>query len=264
MSVTPILVLGHRGMLGRTASRYFNEQPGYEAVTIDTRWGDSRFLTTIQEIKPQFIINCIGKIPQKHASDEDYQSINLALPRALETIGIPVIHPSTDCEFKGDLSAGMAYAKHSVRDAVDSYGQSKAQISAEIERSFQNTKIIRTSIIGHEEKTAVALLDWFLAQEGTVNGYVNHYWNGVTTLQWSKLAHQLIKNWLTAPIINQYGTATHYSKHDLITTAKAIYQKDIEIVPFTTEKTINKCLESDLMLPDISEQLLELRAFFQK
>lgn len=259
-----VLILGHRGMLGRTLVRYFTEATSYTVITLPTRWGDPDFLPQLLALTPDVIINCIGKIPQKNPSDQEYFSINIELPRSLESIGVPVIHPSTDCEFKGTIAPGETYTKTSVRDADDVYGKSKAAISQEIESSFVNTKIIRTSIIGHEEATAVALLDWFLSQSETVRGYTNHYWNGLTTLEWAKRAQHLIESWDTSPVLNQYGTSAHYSKFDIITTAKEIYQKDIEIIPFETDQTLNKCLLSDTHIPALTEQLEELKAFFKK
>jgi dTDP-4-dehydrorhamnose reductase len=263
MTNVRILVLGHNGMLGRTIVRYFTEIGHNSVLTTATRWGDHKFLTEINNLKPDFIVNCIGKIPQKNPSAHDYVSINIELPRALETLHIPTIHPSTDCEFNGALAKGSVYTKDSIRDADDIYGKSKAQISNEIVASFNHTKIIRTSIIGHEKESSVALLDWFLSQSGTVYGYTNNYWNGLTTLQWAKVAEHLIENWGRMPALNQYGTNVHYSKFDILNIIKDVYQKDIEIIPFETNLTLNKCLLSDTSLPELHEQLTELKNFFR-
>lgn len=259
-----ILVLGHKGMLGRAVNQYFSQLAGYEVVNLKTRWGETTFESEIIQIGPDFIINCIGKIPQKNPIEAEYIHLNVALPRFLETLGIPVIHPSTDCEFKGNLAPGLAYSKSSIRDADDVYGLSKAAISKEIEETFNNTKIIRTSIIGHEEATALALLDWFLNQTESVRGYTNHFWNGITTLEWSKQSQNLIENWTTYPVLNQIGTTTHYSKFEIISLAKEIYKKDIEIIPFETDIAVNKCLKPDFYLPELKEQITELKEFFGK
>ena len=257
-----ILVLGHKGMLGRSVARYFSQLPEYEVMTLSSRWGDAAFSSDIVAIAPDLIINCIGKIPQKNPSEAEYSNLNVALPRFLETLGIKVIHPSTDCEFKGDLPSGQAYTKTAIRDADDVYGLSKAVISKEIEETFKNTKIIRTSIIGHEETSALSLLDWFLSQSGSVRGYTNHFWNGITTLEWAKQCQILIEDWEAHPILNQLGTGTHYSKFEIISLAKEIYDKDIEIIPFETDVTVNKCLLSDKTIPELKEQLAELKSFF--
>ncbi len=259
-----ILVLGHKGMLGRAVARYFFNNSKYEVLTTSVRFGDTAFEETMQTLSPDAIINCIGKIPQKHPVENEYDTINIELPRFLESLGIHIIHPSTDCEFKGDLLAGQAYPKHTLRDAEDIYGRSKAVISEEIEASFTNTKIIRTSIIGHEESTSLSLLDWFLAQTGSVNGYTNHFWNGITTHEWAKQCEKILNNWEAYPTLNQVGTAAHYSKCEVLNLVKSVYQKDIEITPFEHTETINRCLESDAELPSLEEQLKELRIFFAR
>ena len=259
-----ILVLGHKGMLGRAVTQYFSTKTEFKISTINSRWGEADFSNDIKNSKPDYIINCIGKIPQKDPVETEYNFLNIALPQFLEKLDIKIIHPSTDCEFKGNLPMGETYTKKSLRDADDVYGLSKANISAEIETSFKNTKIIRTSIIGHEALTSVSLLDWFLSQTDTVRGYTNHYWNGITTLQWAKQAEILISDWENFPILNQVGTSKHYSKFDILHIVKSVYKKDIEITPFETPLTVNKCLESDTMLPALEIQLAELKSFFKK
>lgn len=259
-----ILVLGHRGMLGRAVTKFFSENTNHEVLTISSRWGDTTFVDEIGKIDADFIINGIGKIPQKQPQAKEYNFLNVELPRFLETLDIRVIHPSTDCEFKGDIPKGESYTKTSLRNADDIYSISKASISAEIENNFKNTKIIRASIIGHEENTNLALLDWFLSQTGSVNGFTNHYWNGITTLEWAKLCQKIIESWNSFPVLSQFGTTTHYSKFDIISLAKDIYKKDIKIIPFATEITVNKCLVSDITISELPTQLVELKDFFNK
>ena len=259
-----VLVLGHNGMLGRAVVKYLKEKTKHKIETTQARWGQVDFVEAITKSDVDFIVNCIGKIPQKKPSENEYESLNIDLPCFLESTGKSIIHPSTDCEFNGNLPPGETYMKESVRDATDAYGKSKAKISKMIEDDFTHTKIIRTSIIGHENGTQFSLLDWFLSQTGNVKGYTNHFWNGITTLEWAKQCQVLIENWETHPVLNQLGTTTHYSKFEIFSLTKEIYAKDIVIVPFETEVTINKCLASDKTIPELATQLGELRTFFNK
>jgi dTDP-4-dehydrorhamnose reductase len=259
-----VLILGHRGMLGRSVTAFLRSQIDIEVLTIESRWGSTEFSTEIASIAPTYIINCIGKIPQKNPVEDDYTFINIELPRFLEKTGCKIIHPSTDCEFKGTLPENEFYTKQSVRDADDVYGKSKAVISAEIEEHYHKTKIIRTSIIGHEEKTHVSLLDWFLSQVGPINGYTNHYWNGITTLEWAKQSYNLIKNWEEYPTLNQIGCTKQYSKFDILSLANEVYGKGLTITPIQTPLTVNKCLETDISVPELADQMVELRNFFKK
>lgn len=260
-----ILVLGHKGMLGNAVYKYFSEQPDrFSLLTLNDRWDTEEFKNNMTLQEADYIINCIGLIPQKKPLAEEYKKINIDLPIFLETLNKKIVHPSTDCEFLGNISLQDLYTKESIRDADDAYGKSKADISKRIENTFKNTKIIRTSIIGHEEQTSLSLLDWFLSAENSVNGYSNHYWNGITTLEWAKRCEELINNWDAFDILTQYGTIPIRSKYDLLQDIKRIYKKDIEIKPFETPTLVNKCLKSDRDIKSMTEQLIELKAFYGK
>lgn len=260
-----ILILGHKGMLGNAVYKYFGAKPEeFLLLTVTDRWDTEEFKNNTALLEADYIINCVGIIPQKKPAPEAYQKVNVDLPIFLETLNKRVIHPSTDCEFSGVLEPTEMYTKESVRDAEDIYGKSKADISKMIQSSFKNTKIIRTSIIGHEEGTNLSLLDWFLHAEGTVNGYTNHYWNGITTLEWAKRCEELINSWDTYSALTQYGTDSVRSKYDLLNDIQDVYQKEITITPFDAPTGANKCLLSDAPVKPIKEQLTELRAFYNK
>lgn len=258
-----ILILGHKGMLGNAVFSYLSTKKDlYSLLTVESRWPDPAFKNNSQLQEADFIINCIGVIPQNKPTDDDYQSINVDLPLFLESLGKKIIHPSTDCEFSGTISQDEKYTKLSPREPYDAYSRSKADSSQALEEKSGNTKIIRTSIIGHELKNHVALLDWFLHSEGKVKGYTNHYWNGLTTLEWAKQAEHLMTNWEHYPTLTQLGTDDIMSKYDILIVIQKVYNKFIEIEPFTTEKTVNKCLKSDMTVPNLVTQLEELRDFY--
>lgn len=260
-----VLILGHRGMLGNAVYSYLDtKKEDFVLLTTSERWDTEEFKKTLQNTEAEVIINCAGLIPQKKPTEADYKKVNIDLPVFLELLDKKIIHPSTDCEFTGSISTDKKYSKNDIRDAVDVYGKSKADISMLIENSFVNTKIIRTSIIGHEGATHLSLLDWFLNEEGEVNGFTDRYWNGITTLQWAKQCERVIKDWNSFPPLNQYGTAEIASKYTLLTIMRDVYTKDIEINEVLSPKSENKCLESDEVLPDIKTQLQELKEFYNK
>lgn len=262
--VKKILVLGHKGMLGNVIVKYFTAKNSYEVLTTDTRWGHESFNETLRNTEAMFIINCIGAIPQKKFIDDTFTTINFDLPVFLETLNKKIIHPTTDCEFSGNISLGQQYTVTDTRDATDAYGKSKADISLLIEKSFKNTKMIRTSIIGHELASHVSLLDWFLSEEGEVSGYTDHYWNGITTLQWAKLCETLMTTWDNAPTLNQFSSPEILSKYDILTIVKDVYGKDTIIRPTAVGKVVNKCLASKEATPLLQDQLEELKNFYGK
>lgn len=259
-----VLVLGHKGMLGNAVSNYLSAQVDCQVLSINSRYPDAQFIADIKNANPDFVINCVGAIPQKRPSASEYRLLNEDLPKELDKFGIPVVHPSTDCEFDGSLPLGENYPKTHLRDTKDEYGQSKARISDWIERESKSTKIIRTSIIGHELATSYSLLDWFLSEKGTVNGYTDQYWNGITTLEWTKQCLQLMKDWNKVAKLTQLANPECLSKYELLKIFSKIYGKALEITPKVSGKQSNKCLMSDIPLSSIKEQLIELKAFYGK
>ena len=259
-----VLVLGHHGMLGNAVYKYLNKCK-HEVLSIEGRWPNATFLKCINDSKADVIINCIGAIPQKYGSESMY-SLNVKLPVFLDKVGVPIIHPSTDCEFAGNLIPPLKYRKGDKRDVGrdDIYGDTKATASLFVEKVFHNTKAIRTSIIGHEEKEGKSLMDWFLnCADDAVSGYDNAYWNGITTLQWAWIAEKMILEWDYYGEITQVGTEG-LTKYQLLCVIKDVYRKDIEINRVLLDKPINKMLKSDFSVPPIRDQLVELKFFYDR
>lgn len=258
-----ILILGHNGMLGNTAYKYFSNK--YDVEIIEKyKWCSSEFINSIVNSSAEYIINCIGAIPQKNYFENEYRNINVNLPMFLETLNKKIIHPSTDCEFSGNLPFPKKYEKDDDRNAIDLYGKSKGLISSIIDNYFVNTKIIRTSIIGHELNHKCSLLEWFLNSNKDVNGYTNHYWNGITTLYWCEFVDKIINDWDKYEKLIQIGT-DGLNKYSLLQTIQEVYNKDnVEIFPFEADMCINKMLQTDFKIPTIKEQLIELKKFYNK
>lgn len=249
-------------MLGNIVYKYFINKYDVEVIE-ELRWDSDEFKIKIISSNADFIINCIGAIPQKKYDKEFYELLNVKLPMFLEKTGKKIVHPSTDCEFSGKLEYPQKYGKEDMRDADDDYGMSKAKISEMIVKYFKNTKMIRASIIGHEESGHVSLLDWFLGVEESkeVNGYANYYWNGITTLQWAKIAEQLILDWNNYDVMVQIGVEGLH-KCDLLKTVAKIYGKSTKINEFNMAVPLNKMLETDFKIPTIEEQLIGLKDFY--
>lgn len=259
-----ILVLGHTGLLGNAVTRYLNQQPDVEVITTNARYGQFDYFKTLKDMSPDFIINCIGMVPQRKPSDSElYYSYNYQLVADLDTLGIKILNPTTDCEWNGSLSLGELYYKSTPRNVIDDYGLSKAKSSDFIVNKSKNSKLIRTSIIGIELNSSVSLLSWFLSQEKEVTGYTNHYWNGITTLEWAKQAYRLILEWDIRLTETQLGTSETRSKYELLELFKSVFNKDVKInIGGADQNIVNKCLKSDYPIPNLREQLIELKRFY--
>ena len=236
-----ILILGHKGMLGHMVYKYFNEKTNYEILTINSRWSDENFFRDVISFNGDYVVNCIGAIPQK---TDDFV-INYDLPIWLDkNINSKVIHPGTDCEMDNDY-----------------YGISKVNASDYIKNDGKRTKIIKTSIIGHELKSNSSLLDWFLTTEGVVSGYTNAMWNGNTTLEWAKTCVDMINNWDSHETENVIQSDC-ISKYDLLLKIKDVYGGNVIRVDKDDRFMSNKCLVGGIQKNPIGIQLKELRKFY--
>lgn len=236
-----ILVLGHKGMLGHMVVKYLADTLLNDIYGIENqKFPSEEFKNSITSGEWDYIINCIGAIPQR---TKDF-TINYELPIWLEeNTTAKIIHPGTDCEMDDDA-----------------YGVSKKQARDYIVENGKHTKILKTSIIGPELGPPASLMDWFLSQEGEVGGYTEAMWNGNTTLQWAKECLMLIQNWDKYKI-ETILEGTCVSKFELLGYIKEVFEKDIQINPNDKVK-INKCLVGDKKLPHIKDQLIDLKGYY--
>jgi len=263
-----VLVLGHEGMLGHMVNKYLTRE-GVTVFTMPPRsevpaaaWPSQLFkesmLTGLNGI--DYIVNCIGAIPQHKKYDfEDFVNVNVTLPIWLaRTTKCKIIHPTTDCEFLGENPKNSFYSKNSIKDARDNYGLSKAMAS-EILEWFPNVKQIRTSIFGPELKRKVSIFEWFMSQTGDVKGYTNHFWNGISTLEWSRIALNIMKKWDLYDNVIQVGT-TPIPKVKLLQLIDKVFETNKTIVPVESIYC-NKCLKSDFEIRSLEEQLVDLKNY---
>jgi dTDP-4-dehydrorhamnose reductase len=222
-----VLILGAEGMLGSAMVKELSSfdliapsRSEYEAPdSID------QFMLTEGDV----VINCIGAIPQKKPTVEKLEKINGDFPHLLATRkDLYFIQIATDCVFAGDKGF---YTEQSERDATDPYGVSKKRG----EVSAANWLNLRCSIIG--ANGTGSLFDWVKNQpEGArINGFVNHYWNGVTTEAFARVVAGIMKqNYLLAG--TQHLVPDDWvSKYDLVKMiAKRLGRDDIEVIPTIT------------------------------
>jgi len=238
-----ILILGNKGMLGTAIWKYFKRNHReYLLETTEERWPDNKFFEDIDNFNGDYIINCIGAIPQKAGKYE----INYKLPVWLDkNVNCRIIHPGTDCEMDDD-----------------DYGISKKKATDYMIRHGSKTKILKTSIIGHEKTNNFSLLDWFLNSESEVSGFSRVYWNGNTTLEWAKQCYNLMMKWNKYKIVTVLFTEC-LSKYELLKIIKKVYNKNI-IINAKSDIVSNKCLKGDIKGPLIEQQLEDLKLFYNK
>lgn len=245
-----ILVLGGSGMLGNAMVRVLSERNDWQVQGTIRSEGARRFfgaeiagrllagvdveqpdslLQAFILARPQVVINCIGLVKQLAEAEEPLQAIpiNALLPHRLarlcELTGARLIHPSTDCVFSGDRGN---YRESDPPDARDLYGRSK--LLGEV--SYPHTVTLRTSIIGHELRSAHGLVNWFLAQPESCRGYTRAIFSGLPTVELARIVRDLV---IPNPGLSgvYHVAASPISKYNLLQLVKMVYKKKIEIIP---------------------------------
>lgn len=237
-----VLILGHTGMLGHMVKLYLEQF--YEIETIFNRWPSIEFKDSICSSNSEYLINCIGAIPQRTKEFD----INFELPVWLDqNFNGRIIHPGTDCEMDDD-----------------NYGVSKAKAAVWLLEKGLRTKIIKTSIIGYEVNGNASLMEWFLSNKDgiVVNGYSNHFWNGSTTYQWAKHAKCMIENWSKQMDLTIIGTDS-VSKYQILSNINRIFNRQINVNPYETESIVNKCLDLDINYGHLEDQIKEMKNFYE-
>ena len=259
-----VFVLGHRGMLGHVVARYLAER-GHEVLTSDTRYSGAPDDLLIQELRrteAAWIINCIGKIPQKTANPADLFMGNFQLPVHIKTYLRPdqrLLHASTDCVFSGKRGN---YRIEDTPDPHDVYGLSK--LLGESVAESGRCQIIRTSIIGPElGDSGKGLMAWFLKQTGPVNGFTNHLWNGITTLEWAKIADEILTGRLKpTTAILQTGSEGAVTKYELLKLIGEVWRHSITINAKEAKERVNRTLVPVLKRSDLRKLLQEYKSWY--
>ena len=266
-----IVVLGSQGMAGHIMAEVLDVTGDYEIFGVARQGGkyvDSVLDVTdfkaleeyLNHFNPDYIVNCIGALVSQ--SKEDLPTailLNSYLPNYLSQmgsrIGYKLIHISTDCVFSGKDGQ---YTERSYRDGDDNYARTKALGEIINEKDLT----IRTSIIGPELKSnGTGLLNWFLKQTDSVNGYTQAYWSGVTTLELAKATVEFIRQDITG--LYQLCPKEKISKYELLKLFAKVWEKEVNIVPFD-DYHVDKSLvctrkDFDYNAPEYEKMMVELK-----
>lgn len=265
-----LLVLSGKGMLGQMVVKYFSNISKYEVCILNDRYSletHDSYVQKINDLTPHIVVNCLGLIKQRKFPSRALYEINAFLPGLLARdlrSDIILIHPSTDCVFQGDRLD--PYKVDEYHDAKDHYGTSKSLGELTLTLRPQ-TLIIRASIIGPDSRLGgLGLISWFLSHKAdeTVKGYTNHFWNGITTLEWCNVLEENLvglSSTSKAKLV-QPGTVDQVSKYELLSHINNIYKSKINIVKHKDEFLISRVLEPTYQCPSIYEQLVNLEEFY--
>lgn len=243
-----ILILGGDGMLGHQllkqyAPRYevkvtlrqdssayaqselFTKQNSFDGIDVRSL---ERLIEVLADFRPEVVINAVGIVKQRPDAKESIPSleINALLPHRLAVlckgIGARLMHLSTDCVFSGKKGN---YLENDPSDAEDLYGKTK--FLGEVHE--QNCLTLRTSIIGRELARRTSLLEWLLAQQGTVKGFTNAIYTGFTTIEMARIIERMLLEFPEAHGV-YHVSSEPINKYDLLLLFREKLGHQVEIV----------------------------------
>jgi dTDP-4-dehydrorhamnose reductase len=263
-----ILVLGGTGMLGSALTKILsNEKIKFIATARKKKLGYYKYNALKDNLgslpKVDYIINCIGIINKLIIKININEAIyvNSLFPRILsnycEKKKIKLIHITTDCVFSGKKGNYNEFDDH---DCIDIYGKTKSLGEP------SNCMVIRTSIIGEEIFNKRSLIEWLkLNKEKQINGYTNHYWNGLTTRHLSQQLVKIIKkNLFKKDLFHVFSNET-VSKYELIKKINKKFKLNCKIKKYKTLESTDRSLDSKkklqkkLKIININQQIDDIR-----
>ena len=248
-----ILLFGSTGMLGRYVYQVLTDDADkYNVICInradyDIRQDSWTKLNTIikQLVANDVIINCAGIIPQKTDSSDykSYIKVNSLFPHKLNEYAkernIKFIHITTDCVFDGLKGNYNEQDKHTANTL---YGISKSLGEPE------EATVIRTSIIGEERYGKKSLIEWVISnKDREINGFTNHYWNGVTCLTLAEIIEKIIAENLFWKGVKHVFSPEVVTKYLLCKYISHIYGLNITIKPVndSIQKNMTLCTNDE-------------------
>ena len=263
----PIVVLGARGMLGHVVVRCLREK-GWSVIESDVRWTPQNAEPEIRSLQAKrvgAVVNAMGSyIQDPDARERDsMQWINGRFPTILSSTVSPqtlLIHASSDAVF-GSRASGCLWNDSFSPDT--DYGYSK--VLAEKGLVGPQRWVIRASLIGPDGAHASKrhLLTWASQQRGKIDGYLNQKWNGITTLSWAELVHDILCDRLEAEAgVLQPGFLPPLSKYSLLKMAQKVLGFSYEVQPLRAPVAIERSLIPNHPAPSLEEQLRRLRDWY--
>jgi dTDP-4-dehydrorhamnose reductase len=261
--VKRILILGATGALGHVMFTWLSGREGLEVfgtvrdLEPASRWfspdllkkclGDvdafnfNSLMNALATVRPEVVVNCIGIVKQSHLAADPVRSIsiNSLLPHRLAVAcrlaGMRLVQMSTDCVFDGALGN---YREEDPANALDIYGRTKTLG----EVTSAGCLTIRTSIICHELRGKLGLLEWFLAQENQVRGFTRAIFSGFPMISFTKIIEEYLLEDPGLTGLYHISTAP-IAKYDLLKLVARQYGKQIDIIPDDNLK-VDRSLDS--------------------
>jgi len=247
-----VVVLGSRGMLGHLVLAVLGGDSRLDTLGIGRRSNACGIFFDVENAAESlnrlegaignidYIINCIG-ITANQIDENNPESarramvVNAFFPQEMARWArnkkTKILSISSDGVFENN---GGRFFEDSPIAPEDVYGRSKA-LGEVVENAVLN---IRCSIIGPSPHNHRSLYEWVNqhAENSVIKGYTNHFWNGITTLEYAEFCRRIILKDLFKKLrkknhVFHLAPRAAVSKYELLVLLKNISGKKLDIVP---------------------------------
>jgi dTDP-4-dehydrorhamnose reductase len=262
-----IVVFGSKGMLGNYVCKYLNSQK-YNIIEVSRQDLDISLINenTLENFilnkNIKWVINCAGTIKSRieELGELNALKVNTIFPRILANIcdknNIKCINISTDGVFDGLKGS---YNENDTTNVNDFYYQTKLLGEA------LNCATMRVCPIGEEKQTNRSLIEWIKSRKNkTANGFTNHIWNGLTSLEVAKVIEQMIRQNIYWKGIRHIHSPESISKATLLHYVNDIFELNIDIKDIKSDISIDRSLNSIysyFKISSIKTQIKELKGY---
>ena len=121
--------------------------------------------------------------------------------------------------------------------------------------------------MGEEVNQGRSLIEWVKSEKNkTVFGFTNHFWNGVTCLEFAKICKKMIDNnifWLGTKHLH----SNTLNKKELVELISSSFNLNVNVIEKQTEKSCDRSITSiyndinQFNIPNLKTQLEELKEF---
>lgn len=197
----------------------------------------------------------------KNPDNPEAEAVNVDFPQALakrcNDLGVPFIHLSTDAVFH---EPGAPPDESTTAFSMGGYSGQKARGEP------AGALVLRTSVIGPETREFSGLLCWILSQTAECDGYTDHLWNGLSSIELGRAIVRIIENGFE-PGIRHLFTDT-LNKAELLQMLVDTYGSNVTVRPVKTGRPRDQRLATlyqddlnALCLRSLPEQVRELSMF---
>lgn len=250
-------MLGHGGLLGHVVVRVMQEA-GFEVYAASARYRGAALdplVEAVLRVEPHAVINC-ARAGDEAPRSRELMQVNALLPLHMAAV-LPsdclFVHASSDAVAPGRPAKGWAERED---EAPYTLSKRLAECCLQLARAV----ILRCSVIGPEMGVPQSLMGKAI-QSDEVTGYIDHVWNGITSLTWARLAAKAVRGRLP-PGVHQPACEVPVTKAELLKSIATVYGRPANVHFMTSGCPVDRRLVPTLLTPPIEDQLRELRRWY--